>query len=301
MTQPDFDVAFLRSFVAGIELGSFAQAADKVGRSTSAVSAQIKKLEQQAGVPLLRKAGRGVVLTGAGEVMLAYARRLVDLNDEAGAALRGIELEGWVRLGLQEDFGETVLPAVLGRFARAHPKVRIEAHVARNTDLLARLGSGQLDLALLWGGAAGPDGWAWSVPVARPAMRWIASGTTPWSAPAGEPLPLIAFDRECRFLREATNALDRAGIAWRIAFTSPSLAGLWAAAAAGLGVTVRTGYGLPSSVRALDSAASGLPLLPDLPLTLLHASATPSAPVERLAQLMLEALQPAANNLPAAG
>jgi len=102
----------------------FRQAADRLGRSTSAVSAQLKKLEGQAGAPILRKSGRGLALTPTGETLLAYARRLIELNDEAVAAARGVELEGWVRIGLQEDFGETLLPEALGRFARAHPKVR---------------------------------------------------------------------------------------------------------------------------------------------------------------------------------
>lgn len=292
MTPLHFDLAFLRSFVAGVELGSFARAADKLGRSTSAVSAQLKKLEEQAGQSLFRKDGRGLALTPAGELLLAYARRLLDLNDEAALALRGPALEGWVRLGLQEDFGEALLPQVLGRFSRAHPKVRIEAHVARNTALLQQLGTGQLDLALLWGGSALPA-MAWPAArrqlIASVPMRWIASPQLAWQPGSGEPLPLIAFDRECLFQRCASEALADAGIAWRTAFTSPSLAGLWAAAAAGLGVTVRTAYGLPASVAAQDAAA-GLPPLPSLSLELLHGSHKPAPPVERLAALMVEAL-----------
>ena len=87
MRRVNFDLDVLRTFVTGIELGSFAKAADRLGRSTSAVSAQLKKLEEQAGTPVLRKSGRGMVLTEAGETMLAYARRLLELNDEAAAAL----------------------------------------------------------------------------------------------------------------------------------------------------------------------------------------------------------------------
>src|SRR5262245_31576197 len=149
MAATTFDLDVLRSFVAGVELGSFAKAADRLGRSTSAVSAQLRKLEDQAGTAILRKAGRGLTLTDAGETMLAYARRLLELNDEAAAALRGIDLEGWVRLGLQEDF-DGLLPEVLGRFARAHPKVRIEARVARNAELVDRLHAGRLDVVLAW-------------------------------------------------------------------------------------------------------------------------------------------------------
>jgi hypothetical protein len=150
MSQVMFDLDVLRSFATGMALGSYARAADKLGRSTSAVSAQLKKLESQAGTVLFRKAGRGLELTDAGETLLAYAHRMLELNEEANAAMRGVDLQGWVRLGLQEDFGETLLPAVLGRFARAHPKVRIEACVARSGELRERLELGKLDLALAW-------------------------------------------------------------------------------------------------------------------------------------------------------
>ena len=296
MSQANFDVAALRSFVTGMDLGSFAKAADRVGRSTSAVSAQLRKLEEQAGAPLFRKSGRGLALTDAGEVMLGYARRLVELNDEAAVAIRGVDLEGWIRLGLQEDFGEVVLPDVLGRFARAHPKVRIEARVARNTELLERIDTGQLDLALVWGAAGVTDDRNAAMiaePIAAPPMRWIASSTVPWQFSADEALPLIAFDRPCLFHSAAAAALDRAGIKWRVAFTSPSLSGLWAAAAAGLGVTVRTSYGLPSTVRALDAGEAELPALPSIPLALHRASGSASPPVERLAALVMASVRAA--------
>jgi len=296
MTQTTFDLAVLRSFVAGMDLGSFAKAADRVGRSTSAVSAQLRKLEEQAGAPLFRKSGRGLALTDAGEVMLGYARRLVELNDEAAVAIRGVDLEGWIRLGLQEDFGEVVLPDVLGRFARAHPKVRIEARVARNTELLERIDTGQLDLALVWGAAGVTDDRNAAMiaePIAAPPMRWIASSTVPWQFSADEALPLIAFDRPCLFHSAAAAALDRAGIKWRVAFTSPSLSGLWAAAAAGLGVTVRTSYGLPSTVRALDAGEGELPALPSIPLALHRESGSASPPVERLAALVMASVRAA--------
>jgi DNA-binding transcriptional LysR family regulator len=295
MSQTNFDIAALRSLVTGTDLGSFAKAADRLGRSTSAVSAQIRKLEEQTGTSVFRKSGRGLALTEAGQTLLRYARRLVELNDEALAATRGVDLEGWVRLGLQEDFGETVLPGVLGRFARAHPKVRIEARVARNTDLLARLDAGELDLALVWDDvnvstqvrcAAGT-----SVSVATPQVCWIGSDALQWDAASAEPLPLILFDGPCMLCSMATAALDRAGIAWRVAFTSPSLAGLWAAAAAGLGVTVRTRYGLPSTVRLLDAAAHGLPSLSNLPLVLVRASNSPVPPVDQLAAIVLDAVR----------
>ncbi|KVU28572.1 LysR family transcriptional regulator [Burkholderia ubonensis] len=318
-TQPNFDIAALRSLVAGMDLGSFAKAADRVARSSSAVSAQIRKLEEQAGTPLFVKSGRGLALTDAGDAMLRYARRMIELNDEAAAAVRGVSLDGWVRIGLQEDFGEAILPGVLGRFARAHPKVRIEARVAHNAELLERLDANQLDLALVWGDPAsaafvartGID----SEEIARVPMRWIgAAGSgaagvgaagvgAAGSGAAGdgdagepsvrlpdEPLPLVVFDRPCRFFGAATDALDRVGVPWRVAFTTPSLAGLWAAAAAGLGLTVRSHYGLPASVRLLDAAPLGLPELPSVPLMLLRRASSATPTVDRLARIMTQAV-----------
>jgi DNA-binding transcriptional LysR family regulator len=229
-----------------------------------------------------------LALTESGETMLAYARRLVELNDEAAVAVRGVDLEGWVRLGLQEDFGEAFLPQVLGRFARAHPKVRIEARVARNADLLERVAANQLDLALVWG----DDGLVGVGPAERlamPSMCWIGASNRPLPFDTAEPLPLVAFDRQCLFHTAATAALDRAGIAWRVAFTSPSLSGLWAAAAAGLGVTVRTRFGLPASVEPLDDRA--LPALPAIPLALHRSTATSTPPVDRLAAILIEAVR----------
>jgi DNA-binding transcriptional LysR family regulator len=268
LTNLDMDA--LRSFVAGMEAGSFARAADRLGRSTSAVSAQLKKLEEQAGVALVRKSGRGLVPTDGGEAMLSYARRLLDLNDEAVSALRGVELEGWVRLGLQEDFGESVLPQVLGRFARAHPKVRIEGRIARNVELRDKIASGHLDLALAWddGAAAGS-----AERIAELPLTWLGAseGELGWDATSGDPLPLAALEAPCLLRGIACEHLDRHGLSWRLAFVSPSLGGLWAATAAGLGVALRTPIGKPASVRRLEPAPHGLPELPALGLMLQRA------------------------------
>ncbi len=296
-----FDLDVLRSFVAGVELGSFGRAADRLGRSTSAVSAQLKKLEEQAGVPLLRKAGRGLTLTDAGETMLAYARRLLELNDQASVAVRGTRLQGRVRLGLQEDFGEILLPHVLGQFARAHPQVRIEARVARNAELLERVAAGELDLALAWDhDAARPHG----VRLAELPLCWIGPAVTDpaRAAPARDAdgaLPLGAFEAPCLFRSRATDALDRAGIAWTAAFISPSLAGLWAAASAGLGLMVRTPLGLPAGLRVLAPGEQGLPPLPPLSLSLYHAQGRPGPVAAALADIVRRGVRDSVAALPA--
>jgi DNA-binding transcriptional LysR family regulator len=172
-----------------------------------------------------------------------------------------------VRLGLQEDFGEHLLPDVLGRFARSHPGVHIEAKVARNAALVADMIAGRLDLALTWQGAQD-----------TPHMEEIGRYQLEWIGPAdaspfmwkdqGAPLPLVAFDMPCVMRTIATEALDRAGIPWRLAFTSHSLGAIWAAVAAGLGVTVRTRFGMRGNLRVLPAPECGLPALPKIGLVL---------------------------------
>ena len=151
----NLDMDVLRSFVTGIDLGSFAKAAVRLGRSPSAISLQLRKLEDQVGCPLLRRNGRGLALTEPGEMLLGYARRMLDLNDAAVSAVAAPALTGWVRLGLPQDVSETGLPAVLARFARLHPAVRVEAHVERDAVLRAEVEAGRLDLALVWDDAGG--------------------------------------------------------------------------------------------------------------------------------------------------
>ncbi|HEY4202297.1 MAG TPA: LysR substrate-binding domain-containing protein [Devosiaceae bacterium] len=293
MRQINLDVDVLRGFATGMDVGSYAKAATLLGRSTSAVSAQLKKLEEQAGTPLFRRSGRGLALTEAGETMLAYARRMVALNDEATAAVRGVELEGWVRFGLQEDFSELLLPEVLGRFARAHPKVRIEARVARNAELLEQFEAGNLDIALAWAEGALARG---GELIAELPMRWIgpANGPLPWTPGGSEPLPLIAFEGNCVFRNRPTAELDRTGIAWRLAFTSPSLSGLWAATAAGLGLTVRSTIALPSRVRMISPGEADLPALPHVGLSLHRSKRNMGPAATRFGEIVLEAVRAAA-------
>jgi len=288
MRKITLELDVLRTFVAGVELGSFARAANRLGRSTSAVSAQLKKLEQQLDQPVLRKSGRGMALTPAGETLLAYARRLLALNDEAVAALRSATLAGSVRLGMQQDFGELLLTDVLGRFARAHPQVLIDARMARNVQLLEQVGAGQLDLALAWDSGGS---WPYAQALGRLPLHWLAGADAAFSLHQHQaPLPLVVLDAPCLMRTAAIDALDRAGIAWRIAFTSTSLSGVWAAVGADLGVTVRTAVGLPASVRPLP--ASSLPALPTIGVQLLQAEAQPGPVAQRLREIVLAAVVP---------
>jgi DNA-binding transcriptional LysR family regulator len=210
------------------------------------------------------------------------------------AAVRGRALEGVVRFGLPGDLADGWLPQALGQFKRAHPGVRIEAAVDRNGRLLERLDEEAFDLVLALGAVDRPD----ARPVATLEDVWIGprEGEPVWSQ--GEPIPLAVLEPPCMFRRSALAALDRAGMPWRIAFTSPSLHGLWAAVEAGLGVTVRTAAGLPPRVH-LIGPESGLPMLLDAPRQLcLHDGGRTLGPaVARLADIIVETVPLALGSL----
>ena len=262
------DLDALRSFELGMTLGSFALAAERLCRSTSAVSAQLKKLERQCGAPLLLKEGRHLHLTEHGEILMGYAKRLLALNDEALEAAEIQHLSGHIRLGMQEDFGETLLPDVLGRFVRAHPDVQITACIERNQRLRQEIDKGLLDLALCWHDVhTMPET---SVLTTLP-LQWIyhADMSIQSCLEQQKPLPLVLFEAPCLMRQLALAALDEAGISWRIAFTSRSLGGIWAAVNAGLGATVRSTIGMPSTL-AMDTQGV-LPALPALGIGLLQS------------------------------
>ena len=258
-TNLDMDV--LRTFLTGFELGSFARAAERLGRSQSAVSTQLRKLEDQIGRPLVQKSGRGLVPTAAGESLLSYAKRLLDLNDEAVDSIRGSDVEGWVRIGLPQDFAESWLPSVLSRFSHAHPKVRIEVLVDRHVPLIEKILAGTLDIA------PGLERWARRtscragrrVPGALDRPAGLARGprlsraSLSLSPPSWRPVR-----SELRQSRPWTQSAWRGG--------SPSRPRAWrasgAAAESGLGITVRTKMSMPETLIALDPKTTGLPPLP---------------------------------------
>jgi DNA-binding transcriptional LysR family regulator len=280
----NLDMDVLRTLAVAMDLGGFGKAAERLGRSQSAVSLQMRRLEERVGRPLFRRAGRGLALTDAGDVVLGYARKILELNDQALAAARGIAIGCCsVRFGVPQDFGDSWLPSVLARFSRAHPSVLIEVRVDRANKLVERIAEGGLDLALMWGNPSVSN----TVVVRRLPMVWI--GLKGYAVPRGDTIPLALFEAPCVFRQPAVEALERTHRPWRLAFTSPSLSGLWAATAAGLGVTVRTPLGLPSPLTVLGTS-SGLPKLPQIALSLYMAQPEPPQAVVRLREILIEDL-----------
>lgn len=258
--QPHFNMDYLRSFVTGVELGSFARAAERLNRSTSAVSTHLRRLEEQAGAALFRKQGRGLELTAAGETLLGYARRILDLNDEAASGIAGQGTGGRLRIGLQHDFAATIFRDVLARFCRTRPQLQLVARVGRNEELVEQVRKGACDLALAWSVPA--DGLV-KTDLGQVRMQWLGSRVAETSPSSADmPLPLIAYDSACAFRASALDALAKAERPWHIVAESPDLQCIHAATAAGLGITARTAIDLPDELMVLDGTHWQLPELP---------------------------------------
>lgn len=274
MQARNLDVDVLRTLLATTELGSLRKAADFVGRSQSAVSQQLRKLEDQIDQPLFRRQGRGLALTEAGELIVSYSKRIIELNDEAVRAVRGTSVEGSVRFGLPGDFAETWLPLALGKFKRLHKGVRVEIAVEKNGFLLERLDRGELDMALVMGYEKRSD----AQRIATMEMSWIGPIDLHSRPSNGTPLDLALYNAPCFFRKAGIAALDHANIPWHLAYTTSSLQSLWAGVTAGLGITIRTASGIPSTLQRLGEA-EGLPSLPSVELCLHDAGRqlTPAA------------------------
>ena len=259
MLKMNLDLSALRTFVAAVDLGGFGKAAHQVHRTPGAVSLQLKALEERLEQPLFVREGRRQRLTPAGETLLGYARRLLEANDEALLALRGMNAQGDVRLGMPQDLADSWLPPALGRVARTYPRVRVQLRVGSSVDMRRALAVGELDLAIAFGHDDARD----PCRAARLDVRWWASADL--SLPIDAPVPLLVLDAPCLFRDAAVRALEQAGRPWRIAMSSGSVSAIWAAAAAGLGVTARTSLSVPAALSATDSAWA-LPALPSVGL-----------------------------------
>ncbi len=256
------DLDALRALVAVVDCGSFTTAAARLHSTQSTMSQKIRRLEESTGHRLLERDRRGVRPTDTGEALLAYARRLLALNDEAFDALSG---EGTVvvRLGVPEDFVARPTTRELAAFSRRHPRVKLEVSSGLSRDLADRYDRGELDLALVKQRRGSRDA------VARwpEKLKWIDSLSHP--SIRTDPLPLVAFPPRGLYRDDMIEAVERLGRRWRISFTSTSLAGIQAAVADGLGISLlparATGAG-----HVLLTRRHGLPSIDDMEIALLH-------------------------------
>ncbi|SED57318.1 DNA-binding transcriptional regulator, LysR family [Rhizobiales bacterium GAS188] len=276
------DPELLRTLIAFVDSGSLMRAAAIVGRSPSAVTAQMQRLEEVVGEEILSASGRGRVLTPFGEDLVIQARRIVAAHREAWLNLKGARADGRVSLGATQDFAESDLPDLIGQFARTHPRVRLDLRIGRTAALTQDYLTGQIDILIAMRIASAPD----EIAVLREPMLWLASPA--WSGAAADELPLALLDPPCGFRDAALHALGEARRPYRIAATSPSLTGLRAALRAGITVTMRTtrwiGQGVGQAPESL-----GLPSVADAEFSLRLRPQAAAAATD-LAHLMAEGL-----------
>jgi DNA-binding transcriptional LysR family regulator len=254
MTTPNLDPGLLRAFVAVAEHRSFTRAAVMLNRTQSAVSMQIKRLEDRLGAELFNRTKANVELSAAGEGLLGYARRILSLNEEAVGRLAERKVEGVVRLGVMDDYGTHVVPPLLASFLAGYPRIHVEMETGLTSSMPARLGEAY-DLVIAMHPEAHGDGEL----LRREQAVWATSASQP--VEQQEPLPVALYPQGCLFRKWAIDALDAARRPWRLAFVSHSLAAVEAIAAQGLAVTVVKAGTFPPKLRLLGDH-EGMPRLP---------------------------------------
>ncbi|AJA67204.1 MULTISPECIES: LysR family transcriptional regulator [Bradyrhizobium] len=242
------DLELLRSFVSVVEAGGFTRAGERVHRTQSTVSQQIKRLEEDVGQVLLHRDGKDVRPTEAGERLLSYARRLLTLAEEARDVLREPDSEGAIRLGIPEDFAAYRLAKLLGAFSRSHPGLRLDVRADQSKNLSRDLERGELDLAL-FKREAGAKG---AIAVWPERVHWVTSKSHPVDVNVSS-VPLIGFPTGCLYRAGAIHALESAGRAWHMSYSSSSLAGIQAAVAAGMGLSILSEMSIQSDHRVLTA------------------------------------------------
>ncbi|TDH35771.1 LysR family transcriptional regulator [Pseudohoeflea suaedae] len=282
---PTIDPELLRSFVAIAETGSFTAAAERVFRTPSAVSMQIKRLEEVLGVSVFNRDARNVSLTPDGEVLISYARRLLALNRETMSRFVSPSVSGVVKLGAPSDYGEVVLPRVLKRFAQTHPDVMVEALIDESVHLRKRFAAGQLDIALVSCSAEGP----------RINGETMMTDEIVWAGARGgqaylrDPLPVSLWDEGCTWRQRAISALEQAGRGYHIAFMTANVSGQRAAIQADIAVAPMGRHFVGEEVQILGPE-TGLPQMGTYDLELQVADKS-SAPVAAFADHMRSVFQ----------
>jgi DNA-binding transcriptional LysR family regulator len=249
------DLDLLRSFVSVVDAGGFTRAGERVHRTQSTVSQQIKRLEEDVGQPLLIRNGKDVTPTDAGERLLSYARRLLSLAEEARDVVTLPGHEGAVRLGIPEDFAAYRLAKLLASCSRKGAGLRLHVHADQSAFLKRDLERGELDLAL-FKRAAGEKG---GIAVWPERVHWVTSRTRPRDNSEGS-VPLIGFPTGCLYRAGAIHALERAGRSWHMAYTSSNLSGIQAAVAAGMGLSILSEIAIQADHRVLTAKDGFAPI-----------------------------------------
>jgi DNA-binding transcriptional LysR family regulator len=277
------DIDQLRTFVAIAETGSFTRAADVVFKTQSAVSMQMKRLEERVGRPIFARDGRASKLTEDGERLLDYARRIVKLNVEALAAFSDAELSGRVRLGVPDDYADRYLPEIMARFSRAYPSVELTVICEPSVDLMERIDGNHLDLAIVT-----------NCEIVRPIenfrrerLLWVTSNRH--AAHLEERLPLALGRPTCSWRRAAIASLESIGRPYRVLYSSANAGAVAAAVLSGFAVSIFPESGVRPGMRML-SPGDGFPELPACNVGLVRNPHEPSPLADALAEHIISSL-----------
>ena len=274
------DSDLLRTFLAVAASGSLSLAAARVYRSQSAVSLQIKQLERILGRAVFRRHARGVELTTAGAELQPRAQQVVDLLDETMGRLHPDALEGAIRIGIPDEYGDQLLARVIARFARHHPGVELSVRCGFSADFPQALADGDLDIAVHAVESAGAD----MVVLGREKIHWVTSPDHPLHEL--DPVPVALFDRQCWWRDRAIESLQRSGKRHVIRVSSESVTGITAAVSAGVAIGMLGEYSLHNDFRKLDKRQG----FDTVPASILVAQTRPrlDTPVSRAMCRVLE-------------
>lgn len=277
------DLDQLKTFVAIAETGSFTRAADRVHKTQSAVSMQMRRLEERLGKPIFARDGRASRLTEDGDRLLAYARRLMRLADETLAAFDEADLTGRVRLGTPDDYADRFLPEILARFAHSNPRAEVTVVCAPTPLLVDAMSGGDLDVAIITHvREKGP-----AEVIRREPLLWV--GSARHGAHEIDPLPLALGRPTCDWRRAALDGLELVGRRHRLLYVSWNSTAVGAAVLAGLAVSVLPESALRQGMRVLGEA-EGFPRLPPVEIGLLRSRSAKNPVAEALAAHIVSAL-----------
>ena len=275
-------IDFLRTFIAVADTKGFTRAGQRVHRSQSAVSMQIKRLEEEVGKPLFERSGKTVKLTTAGRLLLGYARRIVKEHDDAVMALSKPALKGFIRFGSPEHYTTGILPNLLARFAASYPDVIVEMRCENSDEIKAAVEKGDLDIGLCTQIHAGGQ------VIHHDPVVWIAAPGFVFQKK--RTLPLAVFEEDCIFRTWALKALEKAGIPYRIVYVSRSISGIHDAVRAGLAVAPVVRSNAPPDLITLGPE-DDLPVLPISDIVLHTINAPIPEPVACFADHLIRAFR----------
>ncbi len=261
----NLDTLTLQCFLSVASTGSFTKAAEHIGRTQSAVSQQICKLENLLGQSLIQR-GKVLVLTNEGQIFEAYARKILAMHLEVVDRFKTPNLTGQIRFGLPEDFATRFLADVLVDFVRIHPRIFLNIECDLTLNLFERFKKNEFDMVLVK--MSRPEDFPNGIDVWSEKLEWVGDkNLLPTFFDNHKPLPLILSPHPCVYRSRAIKALEDANIKWQVVFSSPSYNGTIAAVKAGLGITILPKIMIPNQLQILNNTI--LPALSDTHISLL--------------------------------